>query len=221
MQMSEEKKMNAHYNRSDGVEICHGDLATFSSILSPAFRASTVFSGLSVLITALSLLSWITVCFISSAGLFKFSGILQIISGIFMLIVLLSYPAGWDNFNVINVCGPLVGYYDNIWSSYDCFIPRLMTTCLGHVTLDGATCWQSLAAVMPSSWASLLLLLDISRSSSRTRMKTPRHQDTSSTTWDRRRSRPSHCLSALRDSQPGSQGTHSTLKTIFFCDNKL
>ena len=92
-------------DRSDGREVCQGDLGSFSSILSPAFRASTVFSGLSVIVTVVSLVSWISVCCITASGLFKFSGSLQLISGVFMLIVLLSYPAGWDNFNVSNICG--------------------------------------------------------------------------------------------------------------------
>jgi len=106
---------------SDGREVCQGDLGSFSSILSPAFRASTVFSGLSVIVTVVSLVSWISVCCISASGLFKFSGSLQLISGVFMLIVLLSYPAGWDNFNVSNICGSgaddfLLGTCDIRWS---------------------------------------------------------------------------------------------------------
>ena len=80
----------------------------FSSILSPAFRAGTVFSGLAVVVSVLAILVWLAICFTSTVGLFKFSGTLQLLSGVFMLIVILSYPAGWDNSNVISVCGSKV-----------------------------------------------------------------------------------------------------------------
>ena len=89
--------------------MCRGALPDFSSIISPAFRAATVFSGLSVVVTVAAILVWLAICFTSTAGLFKFSGVLQIISGLFMLIVILSYPAGWDNSHVVSVCGDEVG----------------------------------------------------------------------------------------------------------------
>ena len=92
----------------DGVDACRGSLSAFSSILSPAWRAATVFSGLAVLTSVLTLLAWLSICVASTLGLFKVSGCLQIISGVFMLITILSYPAGWDNSSVISVCGPEV-----------------------------------------------------------------------------------------------------------------
>ena len=92
----------------DGLDACRGSLSAFSSILSPAWRAATVFSGLAVLTSVLTLLAWLTICMASTLGLFRVSGSLQIISGVFMLITILSYPAGWDNSSVVNVCGPKV-----------------------------------------------------------------------------------------------------------------
>merc|ERR1712183_714377 len=89
----------------DGFDVCRGALPDFSSIISPAFRAATVFTGLSVVVTVCAILIWLAICFTSTAGLFKFSGVLQIISGMFMLIVILSYPAGWDNTHVVSVYG--------------------------------------------------------------------------------------------------------------------
>ena len=67
-----------------------------------------MFSGLAVLTSVLTLLAWLSICVASTLGLFKVSGCLQIISGVFMLITVLSYPAGWDNSSVISVCGPEV-----------------------------------------------------------------------------------------------------------------
>ena len=89
--------------------MCRGALPDFSSIISPAFRAATVFAGLSVVVTVCAIVVWLAICFASTAGLFKFSGLLQILSGLFMLIVILSYPAGWDNTHVVSVCGDEVG----------------------------------------------------------------------------------------------------------------
>ena len=67
-----------------------------------------MFSGLAVLTSVLTLLAWLTICLASTLGLFRVPGCLQIISGVFMLITILSYPAGWDNSSVVNVCGPKV-----------------------------------------------------------------------------------------------------------------
>jgi len=89
----------------DGFEMCRGALQDFPSILSPAFRAATVFTGLSVVVTVCAIIVWLAICFTSTKELFKFSGVLQLLSGVFMLIVILSYPAGWDNSHVVTVCG--------------------------------------------------------------------------------------------------------------------
>ena len=99
---------NGDLRSRDGVDACRGSLSAFSSILSPAWRAATVFSGLAVLTSVLTLLAWLSICVASTLGLFKVSGCLQIISGVFMLITILSFPAGWDNSSVISVCGPEV-----------------------------------------------------------------------------------------------------------------
>lgn len=90
----------------DGLDICRGELDNFSSLLSPAFRAATVFTGLSVLGTLLALLAWLLFCFCRSSEVFKTCGCLQILSGVFLLVAILSFPAGWDNSAVVGVCGP-------------------------------------------------------------------------------------------------------------------
>ena len=80
----------------------------FSTILSPAFRAGTVFTGLAVVVTVLAMMVWLAICFTSTISLFKFSGILQLVAGMFMVIVILSYPAGWDNSSVVTFSKALV-----------------------------------------------------------------------------------------------------------------
>jgi hypothetical protein len=31
-----------------------------------------------------------------------------VVAGVFLLVAILSFPAGWDNSSVVGVCGPLV-----------------------------------------------------------------------------------------------------------------
>jgi len=89
----------------DGFDLCRGDLTNFSSLLSPAFKAATVFTGLSVLGTLAPILATMGLCFCRSSEVFKMCGFLQILAGIFLLVAVLSYPAGWDNHSVVGVCG--------------------------------------------------------------------------------------------------------------------
>eukprot|EP00092_Neocalanus_flemingeri_P010705 GFUD01011531.1.p1 GENE.GFUD01011531.1~~GFUD01011531.1.p1 ORF type:complete len:263 (+),score=47.73 GFUD01011531.1:363-1151(+) len=90
----------------DGRDICRGQLDMFSSLLSPAFQSATIFTGLSVLGCLLALLAWVLFCCCRSAEVFKVCGCLQIMSGVFLLVAILSFPAGWDNSSVVGVCGP-------------------------------------------------------------------------------------------------------------------
>ncbi|XP_059091596.1 LHFPL tetraspan subfamily member 3 protein-like [Tigriopus californicus] len=85
--------------------VCIGDLNNFSSILSPAFRAATVFVGLSVIVIVLCVLAFILFCFMKSNSVFEICGTMQFLSGICMAIGILAFPAGWDNDHVRSICG--------------------------------------------------------------------------------------------------------------------
>ncbi|TRY71228.1 hypothetical protein TCAL_06542 [Tigriopus californicus] len=61
--------------------VCIGDLNNFSSILSPAFRAATVFVGLSVIVIVLCVLAFILFCFMKSNSVFEICGTMQFLSG--------------------------------------------------------------------------------------------------------------------------------------------
>ena len=61
--------------------ICKGQLEDFSTILNPAFRAATVFVGLSVVVILLCLCSMLFFFFFSSSTVFHICGWLQIFSG--------------------------------------------------------------------------------------------------------------------------------------------
>jgi hypothetical protein len=88
----------------DGSEICRGRLDDFSSILSPAFQAATVFVGLSVIIIVLCIVALILFFMCNSSDVFKICGSMQLLSGLCLAVGILSYPAGWDNEEVKRIC---------------------------------------------------------------------------------------------------------------------
>ena len=61
--------------------VCIGDLNNFSSILSPAFRASTVFVGLSVIVLVLCVLAFILFCVMKSNSVYEICGTMQFLAG--------------------------------------------------------------------------------------------------------------------------------------------
>merc|ERR1711892_1037438 len=90
----------------DGREICRGRLDDFGTILSPAFRAATVFTGLAVIISILCIVAFVLFFMCRSSDVFKICGSMQFLSGMCLAIGILSFPAGWDNDEVRGVCGP-------------------------------------------------------------------------------------------------------------------
>ncbi|XP_023334885.1 sorting nexin lst-4 [Eurytemora carolleeae] len=75
----------------DGREICRGRLDDFSSILSPAFRAATVFVGIAVIIILICILAMVLFLMCSPGDVFKICGTMQLLSGIFIGIFLGTY----------------------------------------------------------------------------------------------------------------------------------
>lgn len=84
---------------------CVGRLDDFASILSPAFRAATVFVGISVIVALLTVLAMLLFCCVKSHSVFEICGTMQMLSGICMTIGVLCFPAGWDNDHVRGICG--------------------------------------------------------------------------------------------------------------------
>ena len=64
-----------------GNVVCIGDLSHFASILSPAFRAATVFVGFSVIIMILCLVGFVLFCFMKANSVFEICGTMQFLSG--------------------------------------------------------------------------------------------------------------------------------------------
>jgi len=89
----------------DNQRICRGRLDEFSTILSPAFRAATVFTGLAVIIIILCIIAFVLFFMCRSSDVFKICGAMQLLSGLCLAIGILSFPAGWDNDEVRAICG--------------------------------------------------------------------------------------------------------------------
>ena len=67
--------------QDEGSLICIGDLNNFASILSPAFRASTVFVGLSVIVIVLCVVAFLLFIPMRSNSVFEICGTMQFLSG--------------------------------------------------------------------------------------------------------------------------------------------
>jgi len=80
-------------------------LDEFSTVLSPAFRAATVFTGLAVIIIVLCIIAFVLFFMCRSSDVFKICGTMQLLSGLCLAIGILSFPAGWDNEDVRSICG--------------------------------------------------------------------------------------------------------------------
>ncbi|KAH9511892.1 LHFPL tetraspan sub member 5 protein [Dermatophagoides farinae] len=85
--------------------ICEGRLDDFSTIQTPAFRAATVFVGLSVCLSSLCVLSMVLFFFLHSSTVFHVCGWIQLSCAISMLVGVLIFPIGWDTPIVREVCG--------------------------------------------------------------------------------------------------------------------
>ena len=60
---------------------CVGRLDDFASILSPAFRAATVFVGISVIVAVIAVMAMILFCCMKSHSVFEICGTMQMLSG--------------------------------------------------------------------------------------------------------------------------------------------
>jgi hypothetical protein len=91
---------------NDADEIyCKGRIDEFSSIISPAFRAATVFTGLAVFITFFTVLAMLLFFCLHSSTVFHICGWTQLFTAACLLIGVLCFPAGWDAPEVKAVCG--------------------------------------------------------------------------------------------------------------------
>ncbi|XP_013778951.1 lipoma HMGIC fusion partner-like 3 protein [Limulus polyphemus] len=97
----------------DGQDVaCEGRLDDFNTIASPAFRAATVFVGLSVIVILLCICCMLLFFVFHSSTVFHICGWMQVFCTVCMVVGVLTFPAGWDSDVVKEVCGPESDNYD-------------------------------------------------------------------------------------------------------------
>jgi len=94
------------------VQACTGYFQDFNTILTDAFKASTFFIGVSILLIFLCILLFLLFLFIQEIYVYIMCGILQTISTFFMFLGCVIFPHGWDNIMVNRICGDGVGRYN-------------------------------------------------------------------------------------------------------------
>lgn len=86
--------------------LCVGRLDDFAAIPSAAFRAATVFVGLSVVLVLLCICCLLLFFFFHASTVFHICGWSQLLSAVCLIVGVLTYPAGWDATEIRDVCGP-------------------------------------------------------------------------------------------------------------------
>jgi len=94
-----------------GAEECTGHLQDLSSVPGPTFRIATLFCAASILVAALTVLAMLLFFFVASTTVFKTCCVLQLISGITLIIGVCVYPLGWDSEIVQRTCGQKANKY--------------------------------------------------------------------------------------------------------------
>uniref|UniRef100_A0A1L8D9H4 Uncharacterized protein n=2 Tax=Nyssomyia neivai TaxID=330878 RepID=A0A1L8D9H4_9DIPT len=92
--------------KDEVTENCQGHLDDVMSLPSLAFQVATIFVGLSVLTSLLTICSLILMFFMRSTTVFHICGWMQMLSAICMIIGCLAYPFGWNSDDFRKVCGP-------------------------------------------------------------------------------------------------------------------
>ncbi|CAG0879545.1 unnamed protein product [Cyprideis torosa] len=95
-----------------GELICKGRVDDFATIITPAFRAATVFTGIGVAISFLCLAAMLLFFFVNAATVFHICAWMQLFAGICVLVGVLCFPAGWDAPEVRAVCGQNSGDFN-------------------------------------------------------------------------------------------------------------
>ncbi|XP_041350054.1 LHFPL tetraspan subfamily member 3 protein-like [Gigantopelta aegis] len=90
---------------------CSGSFVDFDTILNDSFRATTFFVGVSALLMLITVAALLLFFCFKKTAVFIFCGILQLISAIFMFLACVIYPSGWNDPEVIKICGSSADEY--------------------------------------------------------------------------------------------------------------
>lgn len=86
--------------------MCRGVIGDFQAILSDAFIASTFFVGFSGILVLITICCCILFPFVKNPSVvFMICGWIQVIAGLCMFLGCIVYPLGWDNEEIVRICG--------------------------------------------------------------------------------------------------------------------
>ena len=144
-----------------------GSLWNFSSILSPAFRAATVFVGISVLLSILTIVSMLFFCIFKDQAVFELCSVAQALQGqyitlfvYFLLAVYLHFISCFRSAICLLFVNYLFTFQLSVWllefsvfppvgttkTSVEFAVKRPKITALAFVALDGPSLWPLYAS---------------------------------------------------------------------------
>ncbi|WAR25796.1 LHPL4-like protein [Mya arenaria] len=91
---------------------CDGSFTDFNSILNDQYKATTFFVGVSALLMLISVAALLLFFCFKKTAVFILVGILELVTAIFMFLACVIYPAGWDNKQLMEICGESSGPYN-------------------------------------------------------------------------------------------------------------
>jgi len=84
---------------------CSGDFLVWDSILSDAFKATSLMVGLSIILLMTCMACFVLFCLLHTATVLKVCASFQVLAGVLMLLACIVYPTGWDHPSVRVICG--------------------------------------------------------------------------------------------------------------------
>lgn len=97
--------------RAGQEHVCLGAIDAFSDIISDAFKAATVFVGICCILILVCVVALLLFLFVKASKAYLVCGLLQLFSGICLLLGCVVYPAGWDSREVLRICSNDAGKY--------------------------------------------------------------------------------------------------------------
>ncbi|XP_075302720.1 LHFPL tetraspan subfamily member 2 protein-like isoform X2 [Opisthocomus hoazin] len=124
----------SHMQLSRRDTLCGPYAENFSEIASGFWQATAIFPALGIMILCtMAFVSVITTCVqsIMKKSIFNACGLLQGIAGLFLILGLILYPAGWGCQKAISCCGP----YASAYKLGDCYLGWAFYIAIGGTIL--------------------------------------------------------------------------------------
>uniref|UniRef100_F6X4R7 LHFPL tetraspan subfamily member 2 protein n=1 Tax=Monodelphis domestica TaxID=13616 RepID=F6X4R7_MONDO len=124
----------SHRHHSNRDTLCGPYAENFSEIASGFWQATAIFLAIGIFILCtVAFVSVFTMCVqsIMKKSIFNVCGLLQGIAGLFLILGLILYPAGWGSQKAINYCG----HYASAYKLGECSLGWAFYTAIGGTVL--------------------------------------------------------------------------------------